>query len=143
MMFWIGFLLALLTTIVVGWVLPLLGVAVVLPLLQVLFALNPWVSAVLMLVIGGLLVWYSITRQAWWQALLWGLLWGFGALTALVGWFNWYALFIEGILLAILLVPASSSLRGPVSSDGMPQGRLALLCSSSGARGRAYQGQPW
>ena len=104
-MYWVGYILALLAAIAVGWVLPLVGVALMLPLLQLVYTLQPWVAAGLMLCLTGLLVYYSITRQAWWQAVLWGALWGLGALTALAGWFNWYALFIEVILIIILLVP--------------------------------------
>jgi hypothetical protein len=105
MMFWLGVLLAYLAAIVVGWGVPLLGVAIVLPLLQVLDAMNAWIAAIVMILLGGLLVWYSATRQAYWQALTWGLLWGLGALTAALGVFHWYALILESVLLIILLVP--------------------------------------
>jgi hypothetical protein len=104
-MYAMGYLPALLAAIAVGWAVPLVGVALVLPLLQVVFVLNPWVAAGLMGLLGGLLVWYSIYRQAWWQAILWGVLWGLGVLTAIAGVFQWYALFIEGVVLVVLLVP--------------------------------------
>jgi hypothetical protein len=104
-MYWIGYVLALLATIVVGWALPLIGVAIVLSLLQILYTLQPFVAAGVMVLLTGLLVWYSLHRQAYWQALLWGALWVTGAVMALAGWLNWYALFIESVLLIILLVP--------------------------------------
>jgi hypothetical protein len=103
-MYYLGYLLALLATVVVGWALPILGVAVLLPLLQIVYTLQPSVAAGVMGLLGGLLFYYSISRQAWWQAIVWGALWGVGALAAALGWLNWYALLIEGILLAILLV---------------------------------------
>jgi hypothetical protein len=105
MMHWIGYAIALLAAIAVGWVVPLVGVAIVLPIFQMLTALNPWVVTGVMAMLGGLLAWYSATRQAYWQAIVWGTLWGLGALTARLGVFHWYSLFIEAILVALLLIP--------------------------------------
>jgi hypothetical protein len=104
-MFWVGYLLAFLATTVVGWAVPIVGVALLLPLFQLICILNPWVAMVLMILLVSLLVGHLLYRQAYWQAIFWGALWGMGAFTALTGWFNWYALFVEGILLIILLVP--------------------------------------
>ena len=104
-MYWLGYLLAFLAAIAVGWVLPLVGVALVLPLLQVVFVLNPWVAAGLMGLLGGLLVYYSLTHQAYWQGIFWGALWGMGALTAVAGVFHWYALFLECVLVVLLIIP--------------------------------------
>jgi hypothetical protein len=100
-MYWIGYVLALLATIVVGWALPIVGVAILLPLLQVVYTLQPLIAAGLMIFLGGLLVWYSATRQAWWQAVVWGALWGMGALTAGLEVFHWYALILESVLMII------------------------------------------
>jgi hypothetical protein len=105
MMYWLGYILALLATVVAGWALPLVGVAILLPLLQVLYTLQPLVAVGVMLVLAGLLVYYSISRQAWWRAGVWALLWGLGALTAALGVFHWYALFLECVLVILLLIP--------------------------------------
>jgi hypothetical protein len=105
MMFWLGFLLATLATIVVGWVLPLMGVALVLPLIQLIYTLQPLLAAGVMIILGGLLVWQSLHRQAYWQAVVWGALWGLGALTAGLRVFHWYALILESVLVILLLVP--------------------------------------
>jgi len=104
-MYWIGYVLALLATIVVGWALPLIGVAIALPLLQVLYNLNPWVAVILMVMLGGLIVYYSLTHQAYWQAIAWAALWGLGAVAAVAGAFHWYALLVEVLVLVVLLVP--------------------------------------
>jgi hypothetical protein len=69
----------------------LVGVALVLPLLQLLFTLNPWVAAIVMVLLGGLLVYYSIHQAGLVAGLIWGALWGMGALTAIFGVFHWYA----------------------------------------------------
>ena len=103
-----GFLaqaLAYLTAIAVGWIIPLLGVAILLPLIQLVFLLQPFVAAGIQLVLGGLLVWYSLNREAIWQAIVWGVLWGLGVLTALLGVFHWYTLVIEAVLLVVLAIP--------------------------------------
>jgi hypothetical protein len=105
MMYWLGYILALLATVVAGWALPLVGVAILLPLLQIVYALQPFVAAGVMGLLGGLLVWYSVTRQAWWRSVFWGALWGMGALTAALGVFHWYALFLECVLVILLLIP--------------------------------------
>jgi hypothetical protein len=105
MMFWLGYLLALLAAIVVGWALPLVGAGLLLPLLQIVYTLNPWVATGVMAMLGGLLVYYSISRQAWWQAALWATIWGMGAVAAIAGVFHWYALLLEVVVLVILLVP--------------------------------------
>jgi hypothetical protein len=104
-MYYVGYLLALLATVVAGWALPLVGVALVLPLLQLIYVLQPWVAAGVMCVLGALLVGYSATRQAWWQGIFWGVLWFGGAVAAITGVFHWYALLLEGVVLVILLVP--------------------------------------
>jgi hypothetical protein len=104
-MYWVGYILALLATVVAGWALPLVGVAILLPLLQVVYTLQPLVAVGLMIFLGGLLVWHSAIRQAWWQTVAWGLLWGLGALTAGIGVFHWYVLLIEGFVLVVLLIP--------------------------------------
>jgi hypothetical protein len=105
MMFWLGYLLALLAAIVVGWALPLVGAGLLLPLLQIVYTLNPWVATGVMAILGGLLVYYSISRQAWWQAAFWATIWGMGAVAAIAGVFHWYALLLEVVVLVILLVP--------------------------------------
>jgi hypothetical protein len=105
MMFWLGYLLALLAAIVVGWALPLVGAGLLLPLLQIVYTLNPWVATGVMAMLGGLLVYYSISRQAWWQAAFWATIWGMGAVAAIAGVFHWYALLLEVVVLVILLVP--------------------------------------
>jgi hypothetical protein len=97
--------LAWLAAVVVWWVVPLIAVAVLLPLFQVLAALNPWAAALVMLLIGGLIAWYFATHGAPLQSVLWGTIWGVGALMAIVGVFNWYALFLESVLIILLLVP--------------------------------------
>jgi hypothetical protein len=104
-MYWIGYILAFLATIVVGWALPLIGVAIVLPLLQIFYILQPLVAAILMILLGTLLFSYSLYRRAWWQVFLWGFLWWLGALAAALGVFHWYSLFISGILVVFLLIP--------------------------------------
>jgi hypothetical protein len=104
-MYWLGFLLSYLAAIAVGWALPVIGVALALPLLQVLFTLQPFVAAGVMVLLGGLLVYYSIHRQAYLEAIIWGALLGTGALTAVVGLFHWYALFLECVLVLLLLIP--------------------------------------
>jgi hypothetical protein len=104
-MYLVGYLFAYLATIVVGWALPLVGVAIVLPLMQILYTLQPWAVAGVMGFLGALLVVYSIQRGAYWQAFVWGLLWGAGAIAATFGWFHWYALIVEGLVLVVLLIP--------------------------------------
>ena len=97
--------LAWLGAIVVWWLVPLVAVAVLLPLMQILAALNPWAAALLMVLLGALVAWYLYSHGAPWQAIIWAVVWGVGALAAIVGVFNWYALFIESILIILLLVP--------------------------------------
>ncbi len=104
-MYWVGLLLAYLSTIVVEWGIPLIGVALAMPLLQIVYTIQPLVAAGLMLVVGVLLVYYSIRLHAWWQAVVWGALWGIGVLTAGLGVFYWYSLLIEAILVIVLLIP--------------------------------------
>jgi hypothetical protein len=104
-MWWPGYILALLAAIAVGWVVPLVGAGVLLPLLQIVYTLNPWVATGMMAMLGGLLVYYSISRQAWWQAAFWATIWGMGAVAAIAGVFHWYALLLEVVVLVILLVP--------------------------------------
>jgi hypothetical protein len=104
-MYWVGLLLAYLATIVVEWGLPLIGVALAMPLLQIVYTLQPLVAAGLMMIVGVLLVYYSIRLHAWWQAVVWGALWGMGVLAAGLGVFHWYSLLIEAILLIVLLIP--------------------------------------
>jgi hypothetical protein len=104
-MYWVGYLLALLAAVVVGWAVPLVGLAILVPLFQLIYTLQPLVATILMVAMGGLLAWYSVTRQAYWQAAVWGLLWGLGALTAALGVFHWYALFLECVLVIVLLIP--------------------------------------
>jgi hypothetical protein len=77
----------------------------VLPLLQLVFTLNSGVAAILMVLLGGLLVYYSIHRQAYLEAIIWGALWGMGAMAAIFGVFHWYALIVEGLVLVVLLTP--------------------------------------
>jgi hypothetical protein len=97
--------LAWLAAVVVWWVVPLIAVSVLLPLFQVLAALNPWAAALVMLLLGALVAWYFATHGAHVQAVVWGALWGMGALAAALGVFNWYALIIEGVLLILLIIP--------------------------------------
>jgi hypothetical protein len=97
--------LAWLAAIAVWWLVPVLAIAVLLPLIQLVAALNPWAAALVMLLIGGLIAWYFATHGAPLQSVLWGTIWGIGALMAIVGVFNWYALFLESVLIILLLVP--------------------------------------
>jgi hypothetical protein len=106
-MYWIGYILAFLAAIVVWWGLPLIVVAISLPLLQILYILQPLVAAILMILLGALLVYYSLYRRVWWYVFLWGLLWWLGALAAVLGVFHWYSLFIAGILAVFLLIPGA------------------------------------
>jgi len=101
----LGLLLSYLATIVVSWVVPLLVVALSLPLLQFVFLLQPFVAAVVMVGLAGLFVWCSLRREATWQAVTWSLLWGVGAITAILGIFLWYSLIIECVLLMVLVIP--------------------------------------
>jgi hypothetical protein len=104
-MYWIGYLLARLAAIAVGWLVPLVVVALVLPLLQIVYIWKPIVAVVVMLIMGGLLVYYSIQRQTYWQAIVWAALWGLGVLTSFMGWLHWYVLLVEGILVVVLTLP--------------------------------------
>ncbi len=105
MLFWLGWILALLAAVAVGWALPLLAVALLLPLLQMLVVLNHWLAAVIMLALGILLVWYCLHHGLHWQAITWGVLLGLGVLTAITGVFHWYALILESVLVVLLLIP--------------------------------------
>jgi hypothetical protein len=104
-MYWPLYFLGGLYTIAVEWAVPILGVTLLLPLLQIVFTLQPLVAAGVMGLLGGLLVYYCIHHGLHWQALLWELLCGLGALTAALGVFHWYALFVESVLVILLLVP--------------------------------------
>jgi hypothetical protein len=104
-MFWVGYLLAFLATTVVGWAVPIVGVALLLPFFQLICILNPWVAMVLMILLVSLLVGHLLYRQAYWQAIFWGALLLMGALTAGMGVFHWYGLFVETVLVILLLAP--------------------------------------
>jgi hypothetical protein len=97
--------LAWLAAVVVWWLVPVVGAGVLMPIFQLLAALNPWAAAVVMVLLGFLVAWYLYTHGAHVQAIAWAALWGMGAMAAVLGWLNWYALFIEGILVVILAVP--------------------------------------
>ena len=101
----VGYAIAYLAAIVIGWAVPLLGVALLLLPLQFVFLLQPFLAAGVQVVLAGLLMWYSLNRSAIWQAIAWGLLWGIGAFTAVLGKFHWYVLIIEAVLLVVLAIP--------------------------------------
>jgi hypothetical protein len=140
-MYYVGYLLALLATIVVGWALPIVGVAILLPLLQVVYTLQPLMAAGLMIFLGGLLVWYSATRQAWWQAVLWGALWGLGVITAGLGVFHWYALILESVLVIVLLIPGLVAPGWANVLRWFAAGELVLTLFLLWGQGRAIPGQ--
>jgi hypothetical protein len=97
--------LAWLAAVVVWWLVPVVALLVLMPIFQLLAALNPWAAAVVMVLLGFLVAWYFATHGAHIQALTWAVIWGMGGVMALAGWLNWYALFVESVLLIILLVP--------------------------------------
>jgi hypothetical protein len=106
-LYWIGYIIAFLAAFVVGWLVPLIVVAITLPLFQIIYIIKPLISTILMILIGVMMVYYSysINRESWWQAILWGFLWGLGVLAAALGVFHWYSLFIAGLLFVFLLIP--------------------------------------
>jgi hypothetical protein len=97
--------LAWVAAVVVWWLVPVVALLVLMPIFQLLAALNPWAAAVVMVLLGFLVAWYFATHGAHIQALTWAVIWGMGGVMALAGWLNWYALFVESVLLIILLVP--------------------------------------
>jgi hypothetical protein len=104
-MYGIGYLLAFLAAVAVGWVVPIVGVALVLPMLQVVFVLNQWVAIALMVLSGASLMWYAVKKLELWQNIIWGALWTSGVVCAWLGVFHWYALIVSLIVLIILLIP--------------------------------------
>jgi len=88
-----------------GWLIPLLEPAIALPLLLLIFALHPIVAALVMIAIGSLQVWYGVSREIYWHAIAWGATWFLGAIAAVAGVFQWYALLVGGILGISLVVP--------------------------------------
>jgi hypothetical protein len=97
--------MAWLAAIAVWWLVPVLAIAVLMPIFQLVAALNPWAAALVMLLLGTLVAWYFATHGAHVQAVVWGALWGMGALTAALGAFHWYALILESVLVIVLLIP--------------------------------------
>jgi hypothetical protein len=139
-MYWVGLLLAYLATIVVEWGLPLIGVALAMPLLQIVYTLQPLVAAGLMMIVGVLLVYYSIRLHAWWQAVVWGALWGMGVLAAGLGVFHWYSLLIEAILVIVLLIPGIVAPRWIQLLRWFAAGELALTLVLLWGQGQGVPG---
>jgi hypothetical protein len=103
--YWVGYPLCFLATVVEGWLMPFFGLAIVLPFLLVIFALQPIAAAMVMIVIGGLVVWYLLDRESYWKAIVWGVVWLLGALAAVAGVLQWYALLLSGMLAVLLFIP--------------------------------------
>ena len=100
-----GYVLGFLASLTVGWLVPVFGVAVLLPLLQVIYTLQPLVAVIVMLLLAAILVWWEFSHQAIWQGITWLVLWLVGAISAALGVFHWYALIVESTLVVLLLVP--------------------------------------
>jgi hypothetical protein len=96
---------AYLASAMMGWLIPLLEPAIALPLLLLIFALHPIVAALVMIAVGGLQVWYGVSWQSYWNAIAGGALWFLGAIAAVAGVFQWYALLVGGIAVIALVVP--------------------------------------
>jgi hypothetical protein len=103
--YFIGYSNALLATIIMWWLIPLWEPAIALPLLLLIFALHPIVAALVMIAIGSLQVWYGISREIYWHAIARGATWFLGAIAAVAGVFQWYALLVGGISGISLFVP--------------------------------------
>jgi hypothetical protein len=103
--YWIGYSLAYLATSVLYWLTPLLVLAIVLPLVLLIFALQPIAAAMVMIVIGGLVVWYLLDRESYWEAIVWGAVWLLGALAAVAGVLQWCALLLSGMLALLTFIP--------------------------------------
>jgi hypothetical protein len=103
--YFIGYPNAFLTAIIMWWLIPLWEPAIALPLLLLIFALHPIVAALVMIAIGSLQVWYGISREIYWHAIARGATWFLGAIAAVAGVFQWYALLVGGISGISLFVP--------------------------------------
>jgi hypothetical protein len=105
LVYFIGYSKAYLASAMMGWLIPLLEPAIALPLLLLIFALHPIAVALVMIAIGGLQVWYGVSREFYWHAIAGGALWFLGAIAAVAGVFQWYALLVGGIPVIALVVP--------------------------------------
>lgn len=99
--------LLLLSEIAVPWMVVIIGTAIAVPIVSLLFILHPWVAGGALLIVGGVMVYHSLKRQVLWTAWFWGVLILPGAVAAFVSPlpFVFWAILIEGLALIISGVP--------------------------------------
>jgi len=67
-----GAIVGLLADMITYWAIPIVGTALFSVLASIVIAINPFVGALVILIVAALLVIYCLREEAVWQAILWG-----------------------------------------------------------------------